>query len=291
MSQILWSDDEIDLLKPYIIYLSERGYQVTPVCSGQDAIDMCKQQAFDIVFLDEQMPGLSGIETLQELKAIRPDMPVVMVTKSEEERIMEQAIGQKIADYLIKPVNPSQILLCLKKHIHSREIVAAETSKTYREEFSDISYMIDTASTLEEFMAIHRTLTRWELQLTNVDKTMHEMLLQQKQQANSAFAKFITHNYENWFTPGATRPLLSPDVFKRILFPLLDKGQKLFFIVIDNFRYDQCKTIQPLISELFTITDETLYTSILPTATQYARNSIFSGLMPIDIQKCIRICG
>ncbi|MBQ0118241.1 MAG: PglZ domain-containing protein [Paludibacteraceae bacterium] len=285
MSQILWSDDEIDLLKPYIIYLSERGYQVTPVCSGQDAIDMCKQQAFDIVFLDEQMPGLSGIETLQELKAIRPDMPVVMVTKSEEERIMEQAIGQKIADYLIKPVNPSQILLCLKKHIHSREIVAAETSKTYREEFSDISYMIDTASTLEEFMAIHRTLTRWELQLTNVDKTMHEMLLQQKQQANSAFAKFITHNYENWFTPGATRPLLSPDVFKRILFPLLDKGQKLFFIVIDNFRYDQWKTIQPLISELFTITDETLYTSILPTATQYARNSIFSGLMPIDIQK------
>lgn len=285
MNRILWADDEIHLLKPYIIYLQEKGYEVTPVNSGQDAIEACQEQRFDIVFLDENMPGLSGLETLQEIKDLHPTLPVVMITKSEEEHIMEQAIGQKIADYLIKPVNPSQILLCLKKHIHQREIVEEHTNTTYRQEFSDITYMIDTATTIEEWMAVERTLTRWELELENVDSAMHEMLHMQREQANTKFAKFIAKNYESWFAPGAKRPLMSPDLMKQTIFPMLDAGEKVFFVVIDNFRYDQWKIIQPLLSEWFTIKEEQMYTSILPTATQYARNAIFAGLMPLQIQE------
>ena len=285
MNRILWADDEIHLLKPYIIYLQEKGYEVTPVNSGQDAIEACQEQRFDIVFLDENMPGLSGLETLQEIKDLHPTLPVVMITKSEEEHIMEQAIGQKIADYLIKPVNPSQILLCLKKHIHQREIVEEHTNTTYRQEFSDITYMIDTATTIEEWMAVERTLTRWELELENVDSAMHEMLHMQREQANTKFAKFIAKNYESWFAPGTKRPLMSPDLMKQTIFPMLDAGEKVFFVVIDNFRYDQWKIIQPLLSEWFTIKEEQMYTSILPTATQYARNAIFAGLMPQQIQE------
>ncbi len=284
MSQILWADDEMELLKPYLIFLREKGYDVISVNNGQDAIDYCASQTPDIVFLDEQMPGLSGIETLQEIKSIRPELPVVMITKSEEEQIMEQAIGQQIADYLIKPVNPSQILMCLKKHIHRKEIVEQETNRTYREEFSDISYMIDTAATLQEFMAIHRTLVKWDLQLSDADSSMREILNQQSKQANAAFTKFITRRYEDWFTQGE-RPMMSPDLFKKVLFPMLDKGEKVFFVVIDNFRYDQWKVIQPMLSEFFTVTDENMYLSILPTATQYARNAIFSGLMPLQIRE------
>ena len=284
-TRILWADDEINLLKPYIIYLQEKGYDVFPVNSGQDAIDACKEQLFDIVFLDENMPGLSGLEALQEIKEMHPTLPVVMITKSEEEHIMEQAIGQKIADYLIKPVNPSQILLCLKKHIHQREIVEEHTNTTYRQEFSDITYMIDTANTIEEWMAIERTLTKWELELENVDSSMHEMLRMQREQANTKFAKFITKHYEDWFAPNNQRPLMSHDLMKHTIFPILDAGEKVFFIVIDNFRYDQWKMIQPLLSEWFTVKEEQMYTSILPTATQYARNAIFSGLLPAQIQE------
>ena len=284
MNRILWADDEINLLKPYVIYLQEKGYEVTPVNNGQDAIDMCREKQFDIVFLDENMPGLSGLEALQEIKTLCPTLPVVMITKSEEEHIMEQAIGQKIADYLIKPVNPSQILLCLKKHIHQREIVEEHTNTSYRQEFSDITYMIDTASTIEEWMAVERTLTHWELELENVDSAMHSMLRMQREQANKAFAKFITKNYEEWWTSN-NRPTLSQDVMKKYVFPHLDEGEKVFFVVIDNFRYDQWKVIQPLLSEWFTVKEEQMYTSMLPTATQYARNAIFAGLSPLQIQE------
>lgn len=284
-TKILWVDDEIHLLKPYIIYLEEKGYSLTSINSGQDAIDLCQTESFDIVFLDENMPGLSGLEVLQEIKDLHPTLPVVMITKSEEEHIMEQAIGQKIADYLIKPVNPSQILLCLKKHIHQREIVEEHTNTNYRQEFSDITYMIDTASTIEEWMAIERTLTKWEIELDNVDSSMHTMLRMQREQANQQFAKFIAKNYEGWFAPNAQRPMMSQDVMKQTVFPLLDAGEKVFVVVVDNFRYDQWKTIQPLLSEWFTVKEEQMYTSILPTATQYARNAIFSGLLPAQIQE------
>lgn len=285
MNTIVWADDEIDLLKPYIIYLSSKGYEIIPAMSGQDAIDACKQRAVDIVFLDEQMPGLSGIETLQILKEAHPELPVVMITKSEEERIMEQAIGQQIADYLIKPVNPSQILLCLKKHVHSKQIVEEHTNANYRQEFSDITYMINTARTFDEFAAIERTLTQWELRLQDANSSMAELLSMQRKEANAAFAKFVRQNYEQWFERPEDRPMLSTDVFRKAVFPLLDAGKRVWVVVVDNFRYSQWKTIQPLLAEFFTVQDEQLYSSILPTATQYARNAIFSGLMPLQIQQ------
>ncbi len=291
MNTILWVDDEIDLLQPYIIYLSGKGYHVTTATNGRDALDIVEQTAPAIVFLDENMPGLTGLETLQEIKRIRPEVPVVMITKSEEEHIMEQAIGEKIADYLIKPVNPSQILLCLKKHIHLQDIVSEQVQQNYRQEWSDIAYMIDTAATFEEWAAVERSLSRWDIELEN--SPMRSLIDDQRTQANSAFAKWIAKNYESWFgqpsaisnLPSEGKPVMSPDIMKHSVFPLLDQGKKVLLCVIDNFRYDQWKTIQPLLSEFFSIHEEAQYLSILPTATQYARNAIFSGLMPLQIQQ------
>ena len=288
MNRILWVDDEIDLLQPYIIYLNSKGYDVVTSSNGQDALDHVVESAPDIVFLDENMPGMSGLETLQEIKRLRPEVPVVMITKSEEEHIMEQAIGEKIADYLIKPVNPSQILLCLKKHIHQHAIVSEHARDNYRQEWSDIAYMIDTATTVEEWMAVERTLTRWDIELEQ--SSMRSMLDDQRSQANAAFAKWVAKNYENWFTPNlpntaSARPVMSQDMMKHSVFPLLDNGEKVLLCVIDNFRYDQWKTIQPLLSEIYSVRSEEQYMSILPTATQYARNAIFSGLLPLQIQE------
>ena len=287
LSKILWIDDEIDLLQPYIIYLKGKGYEVATASNGEDAIDALTDVVPDIVFLDENMPGMSGLETLQEIKRLHPEVPVVMITKSEEEHIMEQAIGEKIADYLIKPVNPSQILLCLKKHVHSRDIVTEQVQQNYRQEWSDISYMIDTASTIEEWQAIERTLSKWDIELEN--SSMRSLIEDQRTQANVAFAKWIGRNYVSWFSGEGVavsgRPHMSPDVMKHTVFPLLDKGEKVLLCVIDNFRYDQWKTIQPLISEFYSVVHEEQYTSILPTATQYARNAIFAGLMPLQIQQ------
>ena len=208
MNRILWVDDEVDLLQPYIIYLKSKGYEVVTATNGEDALLTFNDERLaingpiDIVFLDENMPGMTGLETLQEIKRLHPEVPVVMITKSEEEHIMEQAIGEKIADYLIKPVNPSQILLCLKKHIHSRDIVTEQVQQNYRQEWSDISYMIDTASTIEEWQAIERTLSKWDIELEN--SPMRSLIEDQRTQANAAFGKWIAKNYENWFDNRAT---------------------------------------------------------------------------------------
>ena len=288
MNTILWVDDEIDLLQPYILYLTGKGYHVCTASNGEDALDVIESDVPDIVFLDENMPGMTGLETLQEIKRLHPEIPVVMITKSEEEHIMEQAIGEKIADYLIKPVNPSQILMCLKKHIHQQEIISEQTQQNYRQEWGDISYMIDTATTIEEWQAIERTLSKWDIELEH--SPMRSMIDDQRAQANAAFAKWIGRNYVSWFsgerlTANDERPLMSPDVMKHAVFPLLDKGEKVLLCVIDNFRYDQWKIIQPLLSDFYTAREEEQYLSILPTATQYARNAIFSGLMPLQIQQ------
>ena len=286
---LLWVDDEIELLKAHIMFLEKKGYEVTTVSNGTDAIDQCRQKTFDLVLLDEMMPGISGLETLQHIKEIQPATPVVMVTKSEEEDIMNQAIGSKIADYLIKPVNPSQILLTLKKNIHQREIVTEVMQSSYQQDFQQISMQIDGCKSLSDWMDVYRRLVRWELELSSTDSSMTDMLRMQKEEANNGFAKFIKNNYMDWvkpLQPGARPatdiPLLSTDVFKKNIFPLLDKGEKVFFIVIDNFRFDQWRLMAQEIGDMFDI-EEQLYTSILPTATQYARNAIFSGLMPNKI--------
>ena len=279
--QLLWVDDEMELLKAHVIFLEKKGYEVTTASNGTDAIDLCQERSFDLVLLDEQMPGLSGLETLQRIKQISPATPVVMVTKSEEENIMEQAIGQKIADYLIKPVNPNQILLTLKKNIHRREIETEVTQSQYQQSFQQIAMQILDCRTWQDWVDIYKRLVHWELQLSATDSQMTDMLTMQKEEANIGFAKFVKKNYMDWIT-GGERPLLSPDIFKSKVFPLLNQGHKVFLVVMDNFRYDQWRMLAQEIGDLFDI-DEDLYCSILPTATQYARNAIFSGLMPNKI--------
>lgn len=282
---ILWADDEIDLLKPHIMFLRAKGYDVVTVNNGADALDLVSKQHFNLIILDENMPGITGLETLARINVIAPNIPVIMITKSEEENIMDQAVGNKIADYLIKPVNPNQILLSIKKNLHSGQLVSEHTAGGYRQDFSNISALINNASTLTDWQNLYRTLTHWEIELSDADTGMAELLDMQKIEANAAFCKFVRKNYEDWVLPDSpSHPLMSPDVFKHVVFPELDKGQKLFFILIDNFRFDQWRTIRPLLNDFFTI-NEDLYTSILPTATQYARNAIFSGLMPVDIAR------
>ena len=283
--RILWTDDEIDLLKVYVLFLEEKGYEVVTATNGKDAIDLCRKESFDIIFLDENMPGLSGLETLARIKEIDPNVPMVMITKSEEENIMNMAIGSKIADYLTKPVNPSQILLTLKKNIHRKEIQTEHTTSTYRSEFGRIGMQINDSLTYDDWVEVYKKLVYWELELAETDSGMDEMLRMQKTEANSTFNKFIRRNYQDWFQSTDKRPLMSQDLFKNKVFPLIDEGEKLFFVLIDNFRFDQWKIIREMLNEYYTFTEEDLYCSILPTATQYARNAIFSGLLPLQIQQ------
>ena len=278
---LLWADDEMELLRPHLLFLEKKGYEVVTVTNGIDAIEECRQRAFDLVLLDEMMPGLTGLETLQRIKELQPTVPVVMVTKSEEEDIMNQAVGQNIADYLIKPVNPNQILLTLKKFIHKREIVAEVTQTAYQQQFQQLSMQMMDCKTWDDWTEMYRQLVRWELQLSATDSAMGDMLRMQKEEANISFAKFVKKNYMGWLEKRDM--MMSPDIFKQKIFPLLSAGKKVFMIVLDNFRYDQWKTIETELAD-FEI-DEQLYCSILPTATQYARNAIFSGLMPDQIAR------
>ncbi len=281
MDKILWADDEIDLLKPHIMFLKAKGYDVTTVSNGRDALDMLDNERFSLILLDENMPGLSGLETLSRINQTHPEVPVIMITKSEEENLMNQAIGNQIADYLIKPVNPNQILLSIKKNLHSGELMARQASTNYQQEFQKISSLINMASNVEDWMEVYRQLVYWELKLSDTDNSMAELLLMQKRDANSNFCKFVKREYEGWVNSD-DHPLMSYELFKRRVFPMLDNGEKVCFVLIDNFRLDQWKVLQPLLAEWFDMNEE-LYTTILPTSTQYARNAIFAGLMPLQI--------
>ena len=278
---LLWADDEMELLRAHLLFLEKKGYEVVTVTNGTDAIEEGQKRAFDLVLLDEMMPGLSGLETLQRIKEFAPQVPVVMVTKSEEEDIMNQAIGQQIADYLIKPVNPNQILLTLKKNIHRREIVTEAVQTGYQQQFQQIAMQIMDCRTWSDWTDIYKKLVRWELELSATDSQMTEMLDMQKKEANIGFAKYIKKNYMDWMQ-GSEHPMMSNELFKSRVFPVLSEGEKVFMVVLDNFRYDQWKMLERELSDMFEI-DEDVYCSILPTATQYARNAIFSGLMPVQI--------
>lgn len=283
--KILWADDEIDLLKAHVLFLESKGYEVTCVNNGKDAVQCCEEQHFDIIFLDENMPGLSGLEALSLIKEKDTSVPVVMITKSEEENLMEQAIGKKIADYLIKPVNPNQILLSIKKNINKSEIISSTTTDDYRSEFAKIGALINDSSRFEDWAEVYKKLVYWEIQLENADSQMQELLRMQKEEANSTFVKYIKRNYEKWFEQGAEHPTMSHEIFKKCIFPTLDLGEKVFLIVLDNFRLDQWRAIKDLLSNDFVVENEELYSSMLPTATQYARNAIFAGLLPAQIKK------
>ncbi len=283
-AHFLWVDDEIDLMKPYILFLEEKGYRTDAATNGSDALDMCREKRYDIIFLDEQMPGMSGLQILSWLNTAYPDLPVVMVTRSEDEGIMEQAIGRRITDYLIKPVNPNQVLLSIKKILDKKELIAERAAVSYREAFAWIAEEMDRCSTAGDWMALYRQLVYWELELERTAHPLIEMLEQQKSEANKVFGRFIKRNYEEWMVVPTARPLISPELFEKTLFPLLERGEKLFFILIDNFRLDQWLTVKDIVSKQFDSHEE-LYFSILPTATPYARNAIFSGLMPRRIEE------
>lgn len=282
---ILWTDDEIDLLRPHILFLQEKGYTVEIASNGYDAIDLVQSQHFDLILLDENMPGLSGIETLNKIRLLNLTIPVVMITKNEEEHIMETAIGSKIADYLIKPVNPNQILLSIKKNLDTKKLITRETTSAYQAEFRNIGEQINMARSFADWEDVYRKLVYWELELERSDdQSMFQVLSMQKTEAGNGFSRFIRNNYLSWFTEKNTdKPLLSPALFKEKVFPLLDQKKKVFVILIDNLRLDQWRILSPIISEYYTMADESLFCSILPTTTQYARNAMFAGLMPREI--------
>ncbi len=281
---ILWVDDEIDLLKPHIIFLEKKGYNVNSCNNGADAIDMCKENNYEIVFLDENMPGLSGLETLSEIKSFKPNLPIVMITKSEEEYIMEEAIGNKIADYLIKPVNPNQILLSLKKNLDYSRLVSEKTTSNYQQEFRKISMDLSMVNSYDEWIEIYKRIVFWEIELENLNDTgMLEILKSQKKEANSLFFKFIKNNYSYFLNNPDDSPIFSHDLIREVVIPEVYKSNGTLLLVIDNLRYDQFFTIEKIIAKYYKKQEEIPYFSILPTATQYARNAIFSGLTPLEM--------
>lgn len=284
--RILWADDEIDLLKPHIMFLEQKNCKVDTINNGSEAIDMVKENPYDLIFLDENMPGISGLEALTEIKRIRPNLPIIMITKSEEESIMESAIGKNISDYLIKPVNPNQILLAVKKNTDQSRLISEETTSGYQQEFRNIGMKLMGNLDISDWKELNEQLVYWELQMDKShDKSMMEIFESQKKEANQLFARFIEKNYLDWLNGTSDdSPVLSHTLFSKKIAPSI-KEKPTFLLVIDNFRYDQWKVLKPYFSELFDVTEEETYFSILPTATQYARNSIFAGLMPSEIRK------
>jgi len=284
---ILWVDDEVELLKPYILFMSDKGYQITPINNGIEAIEKCQSNHYDMVFLDENMPGMSGLEALAKIKSIKPNLPIVMITKSEEERIMEEAIGAKIADYLIKPLNPNQILSTAKKILDNKRLVTEKTNISYQQDFRNIMMAYSDSLDHQEWSEIYKKLVFWELEIEQTgEKELSEILEKQKEEANSNFSKFILKNYESWLNEASSsKPVLSHQLFKKKVFPLLKKYDCLFFILLDNLRYDQWRVLETTISSYLNTLEEDNYYSILPTATAFARNAIFSGMMPSDMEK------
>jgi len=283
-AKILWADDEIDLLKPHILFLEQKGYTVDTINNGADAVELVEQNNYDIIFLDENMPGLSGLETLSKIKAIKASVPIIMITKSEEEHIMEEAIGGQISDYLIKPVNPNQILLSLKKNLNTKDLVSQKTTMDYQIQFRQIGMRLNDRLDFDEWSEIYSELVNWELKLeSSDDESMKEIFDMQKKDANAQFCKFIDQNYSDWLTDDDS-PIMSYNLLEKKVMPFVGK-EPIFLIVIDNLRLDQWKVLKPLFAQYFNIEQEDRFYSILPTATQYARNSLFAGLMPLDIEK------
>lgn len=285
MPTILWADDEIDQLQSLILFLEKKGFHIEPVTNGQDAISMIGEKKFDMVFLDEQMPGMGGLETLEAIKMAQPLLPVVMITKSEEESIMEDAIGAKISDYLIKPVNPSQILLTTKRILEKARLQNEKSAQTYLRSFGEISSRIHPNTSWQQWIEIYRTLTKWQIDLGEGDEALKQVIDDQFHEANREFGKFIQKNYEGWLNERQNEaPLLSPEVIQKYVLPHVKEGKRTMFFLIDCMRYDQWLVFEPFLSELYDISTE-FYYSILPTATPFSRNAIFAGLSPMQIEE------
>ncbi len=285
--KILWADDEIDLLKPQLFFLEKKGYDVITVSNGHDAIEEFEKNGdVDIIFLDESMPGLSGLETLTRLKSLKPSLPIVMITKNEAENIMEEALGSQIDDYLIKPVNPNQILLTLKKIIDNKRLVREKTSSDYQVEFRNILMEINSGLDVNSWVQAYKKIVAWEIKIdTSRSEEMIDILSMQKQEANSEFSKFVTRNYLGWMKDKDKAPLMSPDLLSAKVFPHINDQIPTVFLLLDNLRWDQWKILEPVITELYDVEEESFFYSILPTSTQYSRNAIFAGMMPGEIAK------
>lgn len=287
LAKIIWVDDEIESIQSQRMFLENKGYEVETLNNGFDAIDFVKENHVDIVLLDETMPGISGLETLSKIKEINSHIPVILITKNETENLMDEAIGSQITDYLIKPVNPNQVLLSIKKVLDNKRLVSEKTTSAYQQQFRNLFMALNSSPDYNEWMDIYKKLVYWELEMEKTDSPeMLEVLQTQKQEANTEFFKFISRNYASWVNPKTTdAPIMSHNLFRFKVLPHVEKGTSTFFIVIDNLRFDQWKAIQPLFAENFRILEEETFYSILPTATQYCRNAIFAGLMPVEIEK------
>jgi CheY-like chemotaxis protein len=286
VAKILWVDDEVESLQSQVLFLKSKGYDVEVISNGFDAIDYLNANPIDLVLLDESMPGITGIETLQKIKEFIPSMPVVMVTKNEAENIMEEAIGSQISDYLIKPVNPNQVLLSLKKLLDNKRLVAEKTTSLYQQEFRNLFMALNSNPNYNEWMDIYKKLVYWELEMGKSNSPeMQEVLQNQKQEANTEFYKFVSKNYSKWIKNNDDAPTMSHTVFSQKVLPQVETGVPTFYLLIDNLRFDQWKSIQPIISEFYRVVNEDSLYSILPTATQYCRNAVFAGLLPADIEK------
>jgi CheY-like chemotaxis protein len=287
LAKILWVDDEIESLQSQKLFLETKGYHVHALTNGFDAIDYVKENLVDVVLLDESMPGITGLETLAKIKEINQSLPVVLITKNETENLMNEAIGSQISDYLIKPVNPNQVWLSLKKIIDNKRLVAERTTTAYQQQFRNLFMALNSNPDYNEWMDIYKKLVYWELEMEKSDSPeMQEVLQSQKSEANTEFFKFVSRHYSSWVNPKTKEgPVMSHNMFQTKILPHVEKGTPLFFVLIDNLRFDQWKAIQPIFAESFRIMEEDTFYSILPTATQYARNAIFSGMLPIDIEK------
>jgi CheY-like chemotaxis protein len=282
--KILWVDDEIELFRPHIRFLKEKGYAVNTATNGEDAIAMVRHNGFDLVFLDEMMAGLGGLRTLAEIKDIRPNLPVVMVTKNEEESLMEEAIGVKISDYLIKPVNPSQVFIACKKFLEGKKITGAAVSKDYIQEFNAISVALMNDLDYKQWIDIYTRLVEWDIELDqHAELGLKQTLVDQTRECNLAFGKYVEKNYRNWVEQTANRPALSVEVVDRFVVPHLQGNKSVILFVIDCLRLDQWLVMESLLHEYFLISKD-YYFSILPTATPYSRNAIFSGSYPSDVE-------
>ncbi len=283
---ILWIDDEIDLLNSHILFLEKQNYKVLTSTNATDALELLKERLVDLILLDENMPGMRGLDALMEIKKIRPSVPVIMITKSEEESLMDEAIGKNISGYLIKPVNPKQILVQIKKHIEGTRIVSEQTIKLYLQDFNRLNQHLVYVNSFEEWVGIYKEITSWEINLEAVnDNVIKDNFEQLKKEANRSFSIFVKRNYQSWMQDLSFAPIMSQNILEKKLFPYLSDSQHTVLILIDNLRYDHWKSILPLLSSFYRVKEETLFSAILPTTTQYSRNAIFSGLMPSEIKK------
>ncbi|MFN2397687.1 MAG: response regulator [Gemmatimonadaceae bacterium] len=281
---ILWVDDEADLLESHRLFLRDRGYEVDSATNAEDAVEMLRSRPYGLVLLDEQMPGKRGLEAYRDIRELDASMPIVMVTKSEEDSTLREAIGAAVKDYLVKPVNPRQVLSVVMRIFDGERIRQQAVARRFVERFRAMELERERTLDWRGWISRYSELTDWDLELAEAgERSLLESLRGLYPQLRREFADFMRKAYPAWLRSlEGDRPALSIDVVGEFLLPVLQREKAGLFIVIDCLRLDQWRILQPLITPMFDV-ETTHYFSILPTATPYARNSLFSGLFPCEI--------